>query len=94
MARFNVLSASKAAATYKDVHMEARQCAIGGMKAMGCYGGEASRETGVALWQQMSRALLLSRKAEADAKPELEIYADDVICAHGAMSQTLTMSAP
>ena len=23
-------------------------------------------------------------KAEADAKPELEIYADDVICAHGA----------
>lgn len=34
--------------------------------------------------QQMSRALLLSRKAEADAKPELEIYADDVLCAHGA----------
>ena len=34
--------------------------------------------------QQMSRALLLSRKAEADAKPELEIYADDVICTHGA----------
>ena len=34
--------------------------------------------------QQMSRALLLSRKAEADAKPELEIYADDVICSHGA----------
>ena len=34
--------------------------------------------------QQMSRVLLLSRKAEADAKPELEIYADDVLCAHGA----------
>ena len=34
--------------------------------------------------QQMSRALLLSSKAEADAKPELEIYADDVLCAHGA----------
>jgi Fe-S cluster assembly protein SufD len=33
---------------------------------------------------QMSRALLLSRKAEADTKPELEIYADDVLCAHGA----------
>jgi Fe-S cluster assembly protein SufD len=28
--------------------------------------------------------LLLSRKAEVDAKPELEIYADDVVCAHGA----------
>ena len=34
--------------------------------------------------QQMARALLLSRKAEVDAKPELEIYADDVVCAHGA----------
>lgn len=28
--------------------------------------------------------LLLSKKAEVDAKPELEIYADDVKCAHGA----------
>lgn len=31
-----------------------------------------------------SRALLLSEKAEMDAKPELEIFADDVQCAHGA----------
>lgn len=29
-------------------------------------------------------SLLLSDKAEIDAKPELEIYADDVQCAHGA----------
>jgi len=28
-------------------------------------------------------ALLLSNRAEIDAKPELEIYADDVACAHG-----------
>ena len=34
--------------------------------------------------QQMSRAILLSENASANAKPELEIYADDVICAHGA----------
>ncbi|MDC1194798.1 SufD family Fe-S cluster assembly protein, partial [Pseudomonadota bacterium] len=34
--------------------------------------------------QQMSKAILLSDKATANAKPELEIYADDVICAHGA----------
>lgn len=34
--------------------------------------------------QQMSRALLLSDQAEADSKPELEIYADDVKCGHGA----------
>ncbi len=34
--------------------------------------------------EQHSAALLLSGKAEVDAKPELEIYADDVKCAHGA----------
>jgi Fe-S cluster assembly protein SufD len=34
--------------------------------------------------EQSSAALLLSKTAEVDAKPELEIYADDVKCAHGA----------
>ena len=34
--------------------------------------------------EQSSAALLLSGKAEIDAKPELEIYADDVKCKHGA----------
>jgi Fe-S cluster assembly protein SufD len=34
--------------------------------------------------KQSSHALLLSESAEFDAKPELEIYADDVICGHGA----------
>lgn len=33
---------------------------------------------------QMNQALLLSPDAEIDAKPELEIYADDVRCSHGA----------
>ena len=33
---------------------------------------------------QLSNALLLSDKAEMDTKPELEIYADDVKCSHGA----------
>ncbi|MEE9301234.1 MAG: Fe-S cluster assembly protein SufD [Alphaproteobacteria bacterium] len=33
---------------------------------------------------QFCRALLLSDKAEIDIKPELEIYADDVKCGHGA----------
>jgi Fe-S cluster assembly protein SufD len=33
---------------------------------------------------QMNRALLLSREAEINSKPELEIYADDVKCSHGA----------
>jgi Fe-S cluster assembly protein SufD len=34
--------------------------------------------------RMMSRALLLSDEAEADGKPELEIFADDVQCGHGA----------
>jgi FeS assembly protein SufD len=34
--------------------------------------------------RQMSQALLLSDEAEFDAKPELEIFADDVKCNHGA----------
>ena len=33
---------------------------------------------------QSNRNLLLSRNAEVDTKPQLEIYADDVKCAHGA----------
>lgn len=34
--------------------------------------------------QQTNKNLLLSGNAEVDTKPELEIYADDVKCAHGA----------
>ncbi len=33
---------------------------------------------------QMNQALLLSPNAEMDSKPQLEIYADDVKCSHGA----------
>jgi len=33
---------------------------------------------------QISQALLLSDEAEFNAKPELEIYADDVACSHGS----------
>ncbi len=33
---------------------------------------------------QSNKNLLLSSQAEIDTKPELEIYADDVVCAHGA----------
>ncbi len=34
--------------------------------------------------QQSNRNLLLSEGAEVDTKPQLEIYADDVKCSHGA----------
>ena len=33
---------------------------------------------------QQNRNLLLSPRATVDAKPQLEIFADDVKCAHGA----------
>ncbi len=36
--------------------------------------------------KQMVQALLLSEAAEFDSKPELEIYADDVVCGHGSTS--------
>jgi Fe-S cluster assembly protein SufD len=39
--------------------------------------------------KQSSHALLLSEQAEFDAKPELEIFADDVVCGHGATSGDL-----
>ncbi len=38
---------------------------------------------------QLSKALLLSENTEFDGKPELEIYADDVKCSHGATSGNL-----
>lgn len=42
---------------------------------------------------QLLRALLLSPQAEADAKPELEIFADDVKCGHGATTGELDEDA-
>jgi Fe-S cluster assembly protein SufD len=42
--------------------------------------------------RMMTRALLLSPNAEADNKPELEIFADDVQCGHGATAGALDES--
>ena len=42
--------------------------------------------------KMMTRALLLSDEAEADSKPELEIFADDVTCGHGATAGALDES--
>ena len=42
---------------------------------------------------QSVKAMLLSRTATANAKPELEIYADDVKCAHGATVGELDKNA-
>ena len=42
---------------------------------------------------QLSKALLLNENTEFDGKPELEIYADDVKCSHGATSGNLDENA-
>ncbi len=43
--------------------------------------------------RQTSRTLLLSEGAEIDTKPQLEIYADDVKCSHGAVAGELDEEA-
>jgi Fe-S cluster assembly protein SufD len=58
---------------------------VGG-KARAIYQGRVTVAKGAdgADSRQTAKALLLSETAEADLKPELEIFADDVKCAHGA----------
>jgi len=40
---------------------------------------------------QLSKALILNDESEFDAKPELEIYADDVKCSHGSTSGSIDL---
>lgn len=58
---------------------------VGG-KARGIYQGKISVHKGAdgSDSRQTAKAILLGERAEADLKPELEILADDVKCAHGA----------
>jgi Fe-S cluster assembly protein SufD len=55
-------------------------------KAVGSYLGkvEVARGAQQTDGEQSIKAMLLDRGATANCKPELEIYADDVKCAHGA----------
>jgi Fe-S cluster assembly protein SufD len=55
-------------------------------KAVGSYLGkvEVARGAQQTDAEQSVKAMLLDRGATANAKPELEIFADDVKCAHGA----------
>ena len=57
-----------------------------GGKAVGSYLGkvEVARGAQKVDGEQSVKAMLLDRGATANCKPELEIYADDVKCAHGA----------
>ena len=55
-------------------------------KAVGSYLGkvEVARKAQQTDGEQSVKAILLARGATANCKPELEIFADDVKCAHGA----------
>ena len=57
-----------------------------GGTSTGSYLGKVAVARGAQLTdsEQSVKAMLLSRGATANSKPELEIYADDVKCAHGA----------
>ena len=60
--------------------------AILGQRATGSYLGKVAvaRDAQGSDGSQSVKAMLLDRTATANLKPELEIYADDVKCAHGA----------
>jgi Fe-S cluster assembly protein SufD len=57
-----------------------------GQRATGSYLGKVAVARGAQKTDatQSAKAMLLDRTATANLKPELEIYADDVKCAHGA----------
>jgi Fe-S cluster assembly protein SufD len=59
---------------------------VAGGKAKSIYQGKVTVRPGAngSDSRQTAKGLLLSDRAEIDLKPELEIFADDVKCAHGA----------
>ena len=59
---------------------------VAGGKSRAVYQGRVTVEQGAdkSDSRQTAKALLMGERAEADLKPELEIFADDVKCAHGA----------
>ena len=66
-----------------------------GGRATGSYLGKVAvaRDAQKTDAAQSVKAMLLDRTATANAKPELEIYADDVKCAHGATVGELDKAA-
>src|SRR5882724_1263470 len=60
-------------------------------RARGVFQGKiaVARNAQKADGHQLSKTLLLSERAEIDTKPELEIFADDVKCSHGAAAGEL-----
>ena len=69
----------------RGVSRQTVRSVLGG-KAVGSYLGkvEVARGAQKTDGEQSVKAMLLDRGATANCKPELEIFADDVKCAHGA----------
>jgi Fe-S cluster assembly protein SufD len=69
-----------------NTHSEERFRGILDERSRGVFNGKVvvARDAQGISARQTSNNLLLSRGAEIDTKPELEIYADDVQCSHGA----------
>lgn len=84
------LSTNEIVTTVKHVGGSARSCqvirSVLNGKAVGSYLGkvEVARGAQQTDASQSVKAMLLDRGATANCKPELEIFADDVKCAHGA----------
>ena len=72
----HLVGPAKSQQEYRGILTDAARCIWNGKAVVhaGADGTDAS---------QANHNLLLSEKAEVDAKPELEIYADDVKCTHG-----------
>lgn len=68
---------------------------VAGGKSRAIYQGRITVEQGAdkSDSRQTAKALLMGERAEADLKPELEIFADDVKCAHGAAVGDLDANA-
>ncbi len=64
-------------------------------KAQGVFQGKiyVERDAQKTDGYQLNNALLLSKTSQMNSKPELEIYADDVICTHGATTGQIDKNA-
>lgn len=94
----NLLSGSMHADTTITVEHQAPHCrsnqfyrSLLNDKARGVFQGKVHVHEGAQKTDgyQLSNTLLLSENAQMDTKPELEIYADDVVCSHGATTGQL-----
>ncbi len=82
---------------HRAPHTTSRETVKGALagKARGVFQGKIIVHPGAQKsdGRMLNKTLLLSDKAEIDSKPELEIYADDVQCAHGATAGELDAEA-